>query len=555
MKKNNPLGQLFFYIILLFFAAGVNAYQILGIQNKEALKNVEARVAIGLKEKRYQGSKRESYLKEDILRALQPFGYFTPQIRITSNRAYVNVGLPVRIRLINLTINGPGRHIYNSMPKKLPIVQGEVFVSAHYEEAKQQLLDAAEQRGYLKARIKKSEAIVNIDTHEAFIHIIFDTGPRYYFGAFRFKRKTTYSEEFLRRYIQVKSGTPFSTTELITINEHFNNSGFFSRVVVRPHIKNNVTVVPVDIILHPKKSQHYSIGLGFGTDTGARGRLGVQLYHLNPYGHTLNFLLLGSQRQSSLQAQYLIPGKDPLTQQYHISARAFQLDYPVGKSIGQLFYGGFIYNKKNARLTGSLNLLNEPTTYTNRDRIKISLLYPSLELRLRHVNDPLFSKKGYSLILAGSAARKGSMGKESFAQLTLNAKFALWSEATRTRFFIRGELGRMATDDLYQLPLSLQLLAGGAESIRGYQYQGIGPGKKKYVVSFEVQQEIIDDWFVTAFTDRGAVYDPAPRKHLYSIGGGLMWASPIGPIKVGIANPIAIDKSRIKLIFSMGPDL
>lgn len=48
-------------------------------------------------------------------------------------------------------------------------------------------------------------------------------------------------------------------------------------------------------------------------------------------------------------------------------------------------------------------------------------------------------------------------------------------------------------------------------------------------------------------------------KSYYDAGGGLMWVSPIGPIKVGLAQAINSrwqrDSHSPRLVISMGPDL
>ena len=67
------------------------------------------------------------------------------------------------------------------------------------------------------------------------------------------------------------------------------------------------------------------------------------------------------------------------------------------------------------------------------------------------------------------------------------------------------------TKNIFQLPLSLQLLAGGSDSIRGYQFQSIGPGKKLVIGSVELQQEIKEDWYLNVFFDAGDVYVPTKR--------------------------------------------
>lgn len=530
------------------------ALSVHGIKEPTVLENVQERLKISEKDKRYQGRARAELIKEDVKKATQPYGYYTPNTRVSGDNVFVSLGKPVLIKNINIKIDGEGRDIFHNMPQKSPLERGKPFNSEQYEKAKQELFNAAEQHGYLKATMVKSQATVDIATHQAYILIHFDTGKRFYFGPFRFKRKTYYNETFLRRYIQIQPGAPYSTEKLLGISDNFNGSGYFQQVSVKPQVGGS-TSVPVDITLVPKVSQHYSVGAGFGTDTGPRGRLGAQLLQLNPYGHTLQFLILGSMKQSALQAQYMIPGYNPVTEQFYLSASAFQLDYPVGKSFGQIFYGGFLFHKNNYRLTANLNLLNEPTTYTDRERIQASLVYPSIEAQLRKVSDPLFSKQGYNVTVKGLISDKVLLASERFSQLSVDARAAMWINFSNTRLYGRGFIGQTWTNDVFQLPLSLQLLAGGSDSIRGFDFQSIGPGKRKYVVSLEVQQQVVENWFVTAFGDLGSVYDPTVRRDHYSVGGGMMWTSPVGPIRIGVAYPLSKDKPTLKLIFSMGPDL
>ena len=61
------------------------------------------------------------------------------------------------------------------------------------------------------------------------------------------------------------------------------------------------------------------------------------------------------------------------------------------------------------------------------------------------------------------------------------------------------------------------------------------------------------------FVDSGDVYNPTPRNIRYDAGGGLMWVSPIGPIKIGLAqevsNQLQREGTNPRLVISMGPDL
>jgi len=110
------------------------------------------------------------------------------------------------------------------------------------------------------------------------------------------------------------------------------------------------------------------------------------------------------------------------------------------------------------------------------------------------------------------------------------------------------------------LPLSLAMLLGGADNLKAYSYNSIGPGKILSFLSMEVQKETFSKWYLIGFLDSGDVYNPSQKLFKYDAGIGLMWVSPVGPIKVGVAQAVDNHFQRIegrnpKLVINMGPDL
>ncbi len=76
----------------------------------------------------------------------------------------------------------------------------------------------------------------------------------------------------------------------------------------------------------------------------------------------------------------------------------------------------------------------------------------------------------------------------------------------------------------------------------------------------ELQKETFKNWYVLGFVDAGDVYSPTPKLFQYDAGVGLMWVSPVGPIKIGVAQPVTKRFQRVpgrnpKLVINMGPDL
>lgn len=551
------LSRGWFFIVLLLAAslsfATPAAYVVTGIKKGDMFDNIMLRIGLVTKQKNVYPKKRLRLLKENIILAMQPFGYYKPSIRINRHHIHIKKGRPVIINHIVLTIDGPGRYIYRKQRRKLPLEIGQILNTRKYQKLKEILFEIADKKGFLKAHMVKSEVMVNTATYKANIVIHFNTGEQYYFGKVQFN-KTLYNDAFLHKYVDFSPLEPYSPKKIADLNQYLSSTDYFSAVNITPRIGLS-RVVPIDIALTTKPSQSYTIGAGFGTDTGIRGRLGWKLLHVTDTGHTFRTMIQASQKQNYLQGQYLIPGPNPITQQFSLTASVFQLDYPVGNAKSQLLTAAVIHHKKNRQYTLGMNALFEEYQYIGGSKIRTRSFYPHLQVLFKHVSDPLFAKKGYNLAFKFLAAQRALGADQNILQFNALFKEAMWLAKTKTRFFIRGEASVTRAHNIFRFPLSLQLLAGGAQSIRGYNFQGIGPGKRRLVGSAEIQQQFKENWFITAFYDIGDVYDPTPRSFKRGVGGGLMWASPVGAIRVSLAR--ALDKAGrpFKFVFSMGPDL
>ncbi len=74
---------------------------------------------------------------------------------------------------------------------------------------KHQLVDLAAERGHFPGKNHKKSIIkINSSTYKCFITIIFDTGPRYRFGAVYFN-PNPFDTKFLERYVPFKSRRVF----------------------------------------------------------------------------------------------------------------------------------------------------------------------------------------------------------------------------------------------------------------------------------------------------------------------------------------------------------
>lgn len=280
---------------------------------------------------------------------------------------------------------------------------------------------------------------------------------------------------------------------------------------------------------------------------------------MNERGHKFNAIAQGSFTQNALQAQYLIPGKNPVTDQYNITGNFSNLNYTSGYSNAYLLSLGQQHNLDWYKRSLSLNALYESFNYSEQPNSYEFMLYPKAKWTFSKTTSPLFSPSGYTISFTALGASKALLSNHSFAQGSIDAKIAYMIKAIKLRLYAHTIQGATAINDITQLPLSLALLLGGTDNLKAFSFNSIGPGRIVSYGGFELQKEVFKNWYVIAFYDAGTVYNPSLKSTLYDAGASVMWVSPIGPIKLGLAQEINQSFQRAgtnpRLVISMGPDL
>ncbi|PMB54539.1 Outer membrane protein assembly factor YaeT precursor [Coxiella-like endosymbiont] len=505
-------------------------------------------------------------IPKEIKEAIKPYGYFKPYIHSYIQRCHsslwyshfvVNPGPRMYFTHVKLQIIGPGSFdkAFQQLYKNFPIKAGNFFDSQKYEQAKNDLFNVAATQGFFKAKILKSQIQINLSTYRTTVTIIFNTGPRFHFGVTHFSY-TPFSPAFMNHFLQYHKGDYFSEEKVKQTREGLVNCNYFSTVIVTPEPEKAIGLyVPVTIHLHTEPKKQYSFGLGYGTDTRVRALIRTNFRWINPYGDRFNAYLRTSSVNSALVANYYIPGGNPIKDQYVLTADFLNQDQDVGKGRSERLTASYQTNLNGWQQTISLTALQERYNLTGLPRTNAKVLYPSALWQHIHADNLLNPKRGYSIIATISAAAKGFLSKTSFLQSRINSRF-LFTAWDQTRFILRNSLGYTAIKNIVNLPLSFQFLAGGAQNLRGYSYNSIGPGRSFLVGSFEIQQKIMTNLYLAAFIDAGNVSNQIYKNKLkVDVGLGLVMLTPIGMFEVTIANPISEPKKRWVIQFSMGSPL
>ena len=166
-------------------------------------------------------------------------------------------------------------------------------------------------------------------------------------------------------------------------------------------------------------------------------------------------------------------------------------------------------------------------------------------------NDPLNPTRGWRLTLnvqpTAVAGEDTALFLRSEAQAT--AYLPVQDDA-RTVLAGRLRLGAIVGGEELTVPSDRLFYSGGGGSVRGYQYQGVGPrlpdntprgGLSLFEVSAEVRRDIGDKFQAVAFVDAGAIgFEETPdfSNLRYAAGVGVRYMLPFGPVRADVAIPL-----------------
>lgn len=166
-------------------------------------------------------------------------------------------------------------------------------------------------------------------------------------------------------------------------------------------------------------------------------------------------------------------------------------------------------------------------------------------------NDPLNPTRGWRVNL--SAQPTAVTGEDTVLFLRTEGQATAYfplRDQGRTVLAGRTRLGSIIGADELTAPSDRLFYSGGGGSVRGYDYQGVGPrlpnnrprgGVSLFEASLEVRHDIGERWGAVAFVDAGAIgFQETPNFNnlRYGAGFGVRYRLPFGPVRADVAFPL-----------------
>lgn len=507
-----------------------------------------------------------------IRAALEASGYYRVEVEpalthdgsVWQARYRIERGPALRVTQLDAAVTGPALAdpaVMTRLPP-FPLKQGDRLRHAVYEDGKRAWLEALRAQGYLDATLTEHRVDVDLDAYAATVTLHVDSGPRYRFGDLAVE-PTVVSSTLLRRYGAPQPGDPYSTARLLDYQSALADSGYFSSVDVQPGERDAAThSVPVTVQTTPRPGSAYSGGVGFTTDSGPRLRAGYERRYLNERGHTLGSTLLLSPADTELGAQYRIPLADPRTEQLRVGTSVSHQDTDTRLSDTFKLQTAVTRQLGIGRRSVGVDYLVERFS-TGDDRGTSRLLMPSIGWQASRSDNALWPRDGWRLDLTLRGALAGLLSDLTFVQARASGKLVR-GIAPAQRLIGRLDLGTTWVDGFGDLPASLRFFAGGDQSVRGFDYEKLGPrdssgdvigGRQLVVASVEYEWMFAGDFGGALFCDTGNAFDGTQMHLERSVGVGFRWRSPVGAVRVDVARAVSEPGAPLRLHLTVGPDL
>jgi translocation and assembly module TamA len=569
-------------------ALDLRSVQVQGLEDEAMLDNVNDALSLQrLNPNRRNGltESRLSYLlrraPREVREALEPFGYYDPDVQTTVQRdgeqvtvlVQVTPGEPVRVRNRDISMTGPAesdsalmRRLQRFRPRK-----DQPFHHGTYEDNKAMVDSALAERGYFDAALVRHQVTVNRAERSADIDLAWTSGERYAMGEARFEGHQ-FRPGLLDKLVDWDAGDPYDQARLIELQTSLAELDYFSAIDISAEPDSAVDgQVPVRVSLAPGKRTIYSAGLRYGTDTGAGVTGSMERRWVNDRGHKFRAQAKVAERENNVATQYRIPAFAWLEGWYTVGASVreervefvdSQIVEVVGSRSGRL---------GNWDLVAAMNFRREryEDSISGLDYSYTTLFFPSLWAKWGQSDDLLYPRRARGVTVELRAGSNAIGSDVDFVQARAEGKW-IHSFGRRNRLLLRAELGTTVSDQFPEFPPSLRFYAGGDNSVRGYGYKEIGQfiedangrrfvfgGKHLMVGSVEYERMFSRQWGGAVFVDAGDAFDSFSRRDVQvGIGVGARWRSPVGPVRIDIAHGLGdAAQQSVRLHVSIGPDL
>lgn len=452
----------------------------------------------------------------------------------------------------------------------LKVKIGEPALPETILSAEDILLDQLNLKGFAFASIKKRDVFADQQAKNVIVWMVVETGPLTYFGGLKLTGLERLKEGFFYKKLRWFEGALYDPRAIEKTQEALELSGLFRSVNIIPGEKPiEGNQVPMEIAVVEGKQRSIGFGLNYTTSLGPGATAEWEDRNIFGEGQKLSIRSTIWQKLQEGSITYLIPDFGRQNQNL-IWLVDYQRERTKSFTENSLSFSGTIERKLNENLRVSYGGMYKKLRSQRSDFNGIfDLLKIPLQLRWSNADSILEPTSGGTFQLKVIPSLQ--IFKPRFAYCINTFTGTLYQALTSDKrhiFAVKLTLGSIFGANKHEIPPPERFYAGSETTLRGYRHLTVSPlnhhnkplgGRSMFIYSMETRHRIGKDFGLVLFYDMGNVYaEPYPNLKKdgirQSVGLGIRYYTPIGPLRLDIAFPLNkrhIDNS-LEAYFSIG---
>ena len=502
------------------------------------------------------------------------FNIESTQVSITPDKEkiYITVNIaegPV-YKITDIKFQGELKITEAEMRSLLLFSPGETFSRQKIVDSVKRISDRLGNDGYSFANINPVPDPDRVNKTASFTMFV-DPGRRVHVRRINVQGNSRTRDEVVRRELRQLESAWYSNEKIARSKERLERTSFFEDITIEtPSVPGTNDQVDLNVTVKERNTGSLQFGIGYSNAEKLTISASVSQANIFGSGNQLSFRINNSTISKAYEVSYLNPywTVDGIARGFDLYQRDLNTaslntgSYNSSSSgVGVRFgvpvteYDGLNFGLGYERTTLGLDSFSPQRyiDYVNTFGTKSDTLRGSLGFSRDTRDSIYFPRNGY-LIEAG--AEMGLPGGDvKFYRFQSKAQYLrpIWGPIVLN---VNAEFGYANGYGGKPLPFFKNFYAGGVDSVRGFEQSSLGPkdtngdfigGNRRIIGNFEVlfpMPGVKGDKSVrlSAFVDVGNVFGTNEKMRLSdlrsSVGIGVSWFSPVGPLKFSLAKPI-----------------
>lgn len=415
---------------------------------------------------------------------------------------------------------------------------------------------------------------MTINTEKRLVNITYHIGQsrKVYINRINIRGNVRTSDKVIRREFRLSEGDPYNATKINRSEQKINDLDFFERANIETVATEDPDKVNLNLDVQEKSTSSINLAAGFSTMDGPIGKIGFSEPNLMGTGQQLDVSFAKSQYRFDSNLSYTQPylfdmpisgGFDVFNQKVGNDVRQYrnydQNSYGFvlrsGYNVTEYLAHNVYYGLTKSDITNvSSNANSEIQSQAGHHTV--SLIGHNLVYDKR--DSVINTSEGYIVTVSQDIAGLG--GNTKFLRHTAKGRYYHPIITDDIILVLGAEAGVIDGLDGQDVSINNRFFLGG-ESLRGFNYYGVGPraqsddeslgGNIYYTSTAEVKfplgvgKEL--GLFGSVFVDAGSLYhvDNTTNTQIWdskklrsSIGAGIGFTTPMGPVRIHYAVPM-----------------